>query len=57
MRPVQGLAGQGSTFVDGLFVPTALAHAGATFAWATPAEVTARAEMTVVAILRDCVSV
>jgi hypothetical protein len=36
---VQGTAGQGSTFVDGLFIPTALAHVGATFAWATPAEV------------------
>lgn len=43
----QGLAGQGSTFVDGLFVPTALAHVGATFGWATPAEVTQRVELVV----------
>lgn len=39
----QGLAGQGSTFVDGLFIPTALAVTGATFEWATPTEVTDRA--------------
>lgn len=43
---VQGLAGQGSTFVDGLFIPTALAHVGATFEWATPAEVTERSGRT-----------
>lgn len=42
---LQGLAGQGSTFVDGLFIPTALAHVGATFEWATPPEVTARVQL------------
>lgn len=39
----QGLAGQGSTFVDGLFVPTTLAHAGASFEWATPSQIAPRA--------------
>lgn len=53
---VQGVAGQGSTFVDGLFIPTALAHVGATFEWATPAEVAERSERTVAA-MRERVSV
>lgn len=44
---VQGTSGQGSTFVDGLFVPTTLAHIGATFEWATPAEVGERASLIV----------
>ena len=48
---VQGMAGQGSTFVDGLFVPTVLAHAGATFEWATPVEVTKRAEQIVMGMV------
>jgi hypothetical protein len=49
----QGLAGQGSTFVDGLFIPTALAHVGATFEWATPAEVTERSEVIVNGMVRE----
>lgn len=49
---VQGLAGQGSTFVDGLFIPTALAHVGATFAWATPSRVTKRAELIVLGMVK-----
>ncbi|WP_028635878.1 hypothetical protein [Nocardioides sp. URHA0032] len=40
-RP-QTLAGQGSVFVDGMFAPTLLAQLGATFEWATPAEVADR---------------
>lgn len=40
---VQGLAGQGTTFVDGLFIPAALAQVGAKFVWATPAGVSDRA--------------
>lgn len=52
---IQGLAGQGSTFVDGLFVPTVLAHLGARFVWATPAEVAARS-MRVVDAMRELVA-
>lgn len=40
---VQGRSGQGATFVDGLFIPSALVQVGARFEWATPAEVTERA--------------
>jgi hypothetical protein len=47
---VQGLAGQGSTFVDGLFIPTVLAHTGATFEWAASAVVTHRARAVVDAL-------
>lgn len=50
---VQGIAGQGSTFVDGLFIPTALAHVGVTFAWATPNEVTERADAIVNGMVRE----
>lgn len=43
----QAGAGQGSTFIEGLFIPTALAQVGATFEWATPTEVHERAEQIV----------
>ena len=49
---VQGLAGQGSTIVDGLFIPAALAHVGAKSAWATPAEVSDRTDRIVESITR-----
>lgn len=48
---VQGPAGQGSTFVDGLFIPTALAHVGAAFEWAAPSQVTARAAQVVASMV------
>ena len=48
-RP-QGI-GQGSLWNDGVFIPTALAHAGASFEWATPSEVTRRAQIIVAAML------
>ena len=47
----QGLASQGSAIMDGLFVPTAIAHAGGSFAWAGPAEVGERARRTVEAMV------
>lgn len=52
----QGVASQGSTFADGLFVPAALAQAGATFEWATPSEVTARAQAIVTAMTSEHVA-
>jgi hypothetical protein len=53
---VQGIAGQGSTFVDGLFIPTALAHVGAVFEWATPTEVAERAGLVVAGMVDELVS-
>lgn len=44
---VQGLAGQGTPYIDDLFIPAVLAHVGATFEWATPSEVHDRAEQIV----------
>ena len=47
-----GVAAQGPTTTDGLFIPAVLIQAGATFAWATPAEVTARSAGLVAALSR-----
>ena len=49
-------AGQGSTFVYGLFIPGVLAHVGAKFAWATPAEVSDRADRIIEGITRKPVA-
>lgn len=46
----QAMDGRGPTSIDGLFIPTTLAYAGATFAWATPAAVSQRARQTADAI-------
>ncbi|MFW5468906.1 hypothetical protein ACOCJ4_02545 [Knoellia sp. CPCC 206435] len=47
-RALAGIRHAGSSIgpvnLDGVFTPTAVAHLGGTFAWATPAEVTARVE-------------
>ncbi len=42
VRPM-GLASQGSPWISGAFIPTSVAHAGGTFSWATPKQVTERA--------------
>lgn len=46
-----GLSTQGSARIDGLFVPTLLAHNGATFEWATPSQVTQRAALVVASMV------
>jgi len=46
------VAAQGAAFIDGLFIPTALAHLGSTFEWATPAAVSIRVQMVTSAMVQ-----
>ena len=52
----KALRGRARRSVDGLFIPGVLAHVGAKFAWATPAEVSDRADRIIEGITRKPVA-
>lgn len=57
VSPAREGAAHGPVSVDGLFIPTLLAQMGATFEWATPTEVGARAALIVAGMVREPVAV